>query len=179
MVCSTLAKSAVSGHAQYVSAYNLYIHLLFPLVRQAYGDDSERIQSAILSLTKVLMLDMQLAIEAYIERQQLEVQIIQSERFAAIGQLAAQVAHEIRNPLSSIELDLDLLADEISDEAEMNVHAKQREEAQSLLRSIRSEVERLDNIVSEYLAFARFPVLSFSLESLNTIIQAFCKFVAP
>ena len=110
------------------------------------------------------MLDMQLAIEAYIERQQLEVQIIQSERFAAIGQLAAQVAHEIRNPLSSIELNLDLLADEISDEAEMNVQAKQREEAQSLLRSIRSEVERLDDIVSEYLAFARFPVLSFSLE---------------
>jgi signal transduction histidine kinase len=163
----------------YISAYNLYIHLLFPLVRQAYGDDSERVQNAILSLTKVLMLDMQLAIEAYIERQQLEAQIIQSERFAAISQLAAQVAHEIRNPLSSIELNLDLLADEISDEAEMNVQAKQREEAQGLLRSIRSEVERLDDIVSEYLAFARLPRFEFQLESLNTIIQAFCKFVAP
>ena len=158
----------------YIGAYNLYIHLLIPLICQAYREEPDRIQNAILALTKVLMLDMQLAIETYIERQQLEVQTIQSERFAAIGQLASQVAHEIRNPLSSMELNLDLLADEVVNSTEMNVG-----EAEGLLKSIHNEVERLAEIVSDYLAFTRLPRFEFEHESLNTVIQAFCNFVEP
>ncbi len=158
----------------YIGTYNLYIHLLIPLICQAYRDEPERIQNAILALTKVLMLDMQLAIETYIERQQLETQIIQSERFAAIGQLAARVAHELRNPLSSVELNLDLLADEVADGPEIDVA-----EANDLLKSIHNEVERLANIVSEYLVFARLPRFEFERESLNTVIQTFCNFIEP
>jgi signal transduction histidine kinase len=188
----------------YIGAYSLYIHLLVPLIFEAFSDDPTRIQKTLLSLTKILMLDMQLAIEAYInsyseqlqeanrqleaynrdlermvdqrtrERERLEIQLIQSERFAAIGQLAAHVAHEIRNPLSSIELNLDLLADEIASGPGMNV-----QEAQELLKSIRAVVERLDAIISEYLAFARLPQFEFEMESLNAVIQTFCKFVEP
>ena len=158
----------------YIGTYNLYIHLLVPLICQAYHDEPERAQNSILALTKVLMLDMQLAIEAYIERQELEAQIIQSERFAAIGQLAARVAHELRNPLSSVELNLDLLADEVADGPEMDVA-----EANDLLKSIHNEVERLANIVSEYLVFARLPRFEFEHESLNTIVQTFCDFIEP
>lgn len=158
----------------YIGTYNLYIHLLIPLICQAYRDEPERIQNAILALTKVLMLDMQLAIEAYIERQQLEAQIIQSERFAAIGQLAARVAHELRNPLSSVELNLDLLADEVAEGPKIDVT-----EANDLLKSIHNEVERLANIVSEYLVFARLPRFEFEQESLNTVVQTFCDFIEP
>ncbi len=158
----------------YIGTYNLYIHLLIPLICQAYRDEPERMQNAILALTKVLMLDMQLAIEAYIERQQLEAQIIQSERFAAIGQLAARVAHELRNPLSSVELNLDLLADEVAEGPEMDVA-----EANDLLKSIHNEVERLANIVSEYLVFARLPRFEFEQESLNTVVQTFTDFIKP
>ncbi len=158
----------------YIGTYNLYIHLLIPLICQAYCDEPERAQNAILALTKVLMLDMQLAIETYIERQELEAEIIQSERFAAIGQLAARVAHELRNPLSSVELNLDLLADEVADGPEMDVA-----EAKDLLKSIHNEVERLANIVSEYLVFARLPRFEFERESLNTVIQTFCNFIEP
>ncbi|MBI1925119.1 response regulator [Candidatus Poribacteria bacterium] len=129
------------------------------------------------------------------ERQQLEAQLIQSERFAAIGQLASHVAHEIRNPLSSIELNLDLLAEEIDNATGRTLPVEPSEippspplkrgvggisgEAQELLRAIRVEVERLNGIVSEYLAFARLPRFEFEMESLNTIIHAFCKFVEP
>ena len=158
----------------YIGTYNLYIHLLIPLICQAYRDEPERCQNAILALTKVLMLDMQLAIETYIERQHLEAQIIQSERFAAIGKVVAQVAHEIRNPLSSMELNLELLADEVTDGKEMNVR-----EAEDLLKSIHNEVERLNDIVSEYLAFARLPRFEFERESLNAVIETFCNFVEP
>ena len=158
----------------YIGTYNLYLHLLVPLICEAYRNEPERAQNAILALTKVLMLDMQLAIEAYIERQQLEAQIIQSERFAAIGQLAARVAHELRNPLSSVELNLELLADEVADGPEMDVA-----EANDLLKSIHNEVERLANIVSEYLVSARLPRFEFEHESLNTVVQAFCDFIEP
>ncbi len=158
----------------YIGTYNLYLHLLVPLICQAYRDEPERAQNSILALTKVLMLDMQLAIDAYIEQQQLEAQVIQSERFTAIGQLAAEVAHEIRNPLSSVQLNLDLLADEVTDGAEMNIG-----EARELLGSIHNEVKRLADIVSEYLAFARLPRFEFERESLNTVIQTFCSFVQP
>jgi len=131
----------------------------------------------------------------------LEAQLIQSERFAAIGQLAAHVAHEIRNPLSSIELNLDLLADEIATATEMNLPVEEKSltkslakrdpdlsgralesksgETRELLRAIRVEVERLNSIVSEYLAFARLPRFEFELESLNALLNTFCKFVEP
>jgi signal transduction histidine kinase len=158
----------------YIGAYNLYLHLLYPLIFQAYSDKPEQVQDSLLSLTKILMLDMQLAMDAYIEHQQLESQHIQSERFTAIGQLAAQVAHEIRNPLSSIELNLDLLADEILDEPKAGT-----QESRNLLRSIRNEVDRLADIVSEYLTFARVPRFEFEEESMNAIVQKFCHFVKP
>ena len=158
----------------YIGTYNLYIHLLIPLICQVYRDEPERTQNAILALMKVLMLDMQLAIDAYIERQQLEAQIIQSERFAAIGQLAARVAHEIRNPLSSVALNLDLLADEVADGPEIDVA-----EANDLLQSIDNEVRRLANIVSEYLGFARLSRFEFEHESLNTVVQTFCHLIEP
>ena len=158
----------------YIGTYNLYIHLLIPLICQAYRDEPERAQNAILALMKVLMLDMQLAIDAYIERQQLEAHIIQSERFAAIGQLAARVAHEIRNPLSSVALNLDLLADEVTAGPKIDVA-----EANDLLQSIDNEAERLANIVSEYLGFARLSRFEFEHESLNTIVQTFCHLIEP
>ena len=158
----------------YIGTYSLYINLLVPLICQAYRDEPERLQNALLALTKILMLDMQLAIDAYIERQQLEAHIIQSERFAAIGQLAARVAHEIRNPLSSVALNLDLLADEVADGPKIDVA-----EAKDLLQSIDNEVERLANIVSEYLEFARLPRFEFEHESLNTVVQTFCDFIEP
>ena len=104
----------------------------------------------------------------------MEAQIIQSERLAAIRQLAAQVAHEIRNPLSSVQLNLDLLADEVGDEQAMDV-----EEAKDLLRSIHNEVERLADIVSEYLTFVRLPRFKSEYQSLNAVVQTFCNFVEP
>src|SRR5437763_7547097 len=45
----------------------------------------------------------------------MEERLVQSERLATIGRFASQIAHEIRNPLSSISLNLELLEDEIKD----------------------------------------------------------------
>src|SRR5437867_2094282 len=78
----------------------------------------------------------------------MEERLVQSERLATIGRFASQIAHEIRNPLSSISLNVELLEDELTES---------NDEARSLIRSVLKELDRLNDIVSEYLQFSRFP----------------------
>lgn len=68
---------------------------------------------------------------------------LSAERFAAIGKMAAHVTHEIRNPLNSISLNLELLEDGAED--------------RDLLRAVRREVGRLESLSEEYLRLARLP----------------------
>src|ERR1043166_2122224 len=78
----------------------------------------------------------------------MEERLVQSERLATIGRFASQIAHEIRNPLSSITLNVELLEDELKSSGD---------EARSLIRSVLKELDRLNDIVGEYLQFSRFP----------------------
>ena len=75
---------------------------------------------------------------------------LESERLAAIGKMAAHVTHEIRNPLSSIGLNVELLEEELEEGVD-------KDEAKALLSSIRREVERLEQLSEEYLRVARLP----------------------
>src|SRR5206468_7967382 len=68
---------------------------------------------------------------------------VANERLAAIGKMAAHVTHEIRNPLSSIGLNIELLEEEL---AGGNPSA----EAKSLLAAITREVQRLELLSEEY-----------------------------
>ena len=72
--------------------------------------------------------------------------LLTSERLATIGKMAAHVTHEIRNPLSSISLNLELLEDEMPSQAS---------EARTLMRAIQSEIDRLTQLTEYYLSFAR------------------------
>ncbi len=73
-------------------------------------------------------------------------QLLASERLATIGKMAAHVTHEVRNPLSSIALNLELLAEEIPGE---------NNEAKALLRAIDKEVDRLTALSDQYLSMAK------------------------
>jgi PAS domain S-box-containing protein len=87
------------------------------------------------------------------EQKTLQHQILQTERLAIIGKMAAKVAHEIRNPLSSISLNAELLQDEISD-----YDCNDTSEATSLLKSMIREIDRVSALTDEYLQFSRLPV---------------------
>ncbi|MEZ4384472.1 MAG: ATP-binding protein [Nannocystaceae bacterium] len=78
--------------------------------------------------------------------QERERRLLRGERLAAVGRLAAQVTHEIRNPLSSVALNVELLEDELEGASP---------EARQLLAQITREVDRLALITEDYLAFAR------------------------
>jgi len=114
--------------------------------------------------------------DTQLERQQNDR--LQQARLATVGRLTAQITHELRNPLSSIGLNADLLEEEL---VELSTAIAELEEgtreaigshvtgARPLLREIAREVERLKVITEDYLRFARLP--RPALESLDLNLQ--------
>jgi signal transduction histidine kinase len=85
-------------------------------------------------------------------REDARERLVQSERLAAIGRLAAQITHEIRNPLSSIGLNIELLGDDVE-----HLPAERQDEVRAILDAVLAEVRRLAEITEGYLRFARLP----------------------
>lgn len=95
-----------------------------------------------------------------------EQKLIRSERLATVGRMAAHITHEIRNPLASVGLYVELLGDEVGDNAE----------AHRLLGSIGGEVDRLSEITETYLRFVRLPKPKLEHEDLGAIATAVLEF---
>lgn len=76
---------------------------------------------------------------------ELEQRVVQMEKLAAIGELAAGLAHEIKNPLSGIKGSLQLL-----NNSKLTTEQKER-----LKKVIFRDIQRLDNLLKDFLYFAR------------------------
>ena len=96
-----------------------------------------------------------------------EQELVRSERLAAVGKMAAVITHEVRNPLSSIGLNAELLEEEV---------AAVSPEAVLLTRAIGKEVDRLTAITEEYLRFARMPRPRLEKEDVNGIVAGVVGF---
>ncbi len=97
---------------------------------------------------------------------------VSNERFAAIGKMAAHVTHEIRNPLSSIGLNLELLEEELG-------KAGTHEDARSLLKAVSREVVRLELLSEEYLRLARLPSPRMEAEDIAGTVRDVTEFAKP
>jgi signal transduction histidine kinase len=86
--------------------------------------------------------------------------------------MAAKVAHEIRNPLSSISLNVELLEDEIK-----NFHSVDTHEAKSLLKALTSEIDRVSALTEEYLQFSRLPQIMLAKGQLEEVIAHVVEFM--
>ena len=106
------------------------------------------------------------------ERKKLEQQLLHTERLATIGEMSAKVAHEIKNPLSSISLNTELLHDEIN-----SYNGGRTKDADDMIQSIMKEIDRLTEISEEYLQFARFPRLELKPVSVNDMLSKLTKFL--
>jgi signal transduction histidine kinase len=110
------------------------------------------------------------------ERKRLEKAKLQAERLATVGTMAAQVAHEVRNPLGSITLNLDLLQKEFNKVG--GNAAAESGEAVDLLTDIREEIQRIKRVIEDYLKFARLPKLQIRPLALNELLEDKLRFLA-
>lgn len=101
----------------------------------------------IIPLTKSLdrLFDIELAIMLHTYREDSESRLRASERLATIGQLAASIGHDLRNPLGVIESSLFILRKRIKDEPRAERH----------LTKISAQVENCNHIVTDLLELAR------------------------
>ena len=98
-----------------------------------------------------------------------ERELVRQERLVAVGKMAAMITHEVRNPLSAIGLNTELLEEEIGER-------DGSEEARDLCRAITAEVDRLTAITEEYLQFARLPKPKLQVEEVNGIARSLAEF---
>lgn len=78
------------------------------------------------------------------EVRNLEFQLQQKEKLAAVGQLAAGIAHEIRNPLAGISGSIQMLTEDNLDPDQMK-----------LMRIVLKEIDRLNHLITEFLDYAK------------------------
>ena len=158
----------------YLGAYALYLSLLTPLVYETHRDDSEKSAATLTALQKLLFLDAQIAMEAYIDRQQHQLEYLSeelakegrrlardyddqtaalvhtedraraAEELASVATLVAGLAHEIGTPMGVIQGHAKLLESAVSGE-----------DAAWRLRTIQEQVSRISKIIQTLLNIAR------------------------
>jgi signal transduction histidine kinase len=102
-------------------------------------------------------------------------ELLVAERMATVGRLSLKVAHEVRNPISAIELNAELLRDI----ARARAGEADMDEASGIIASIQEQVKTLDGLTEEYLTFARFPRPNFEEESVADLVEELADFVRP
>lgn len=100
----------------------------------------------------------------------------ESRRLAEIGAMTGGLAHEIKNPLSTIGLNAQLLAEAV---AEMEVGEDDRALITRRVGTLRREIDRLRDILEDFLRFAGAVRLELRTVDLNTLVDELVDFYAP
>ena len=104
--------------------------------------------------------------EAYRRRREAQDHLVHSERLATIGRMSAEMAHQVRNPLSSISLNLELIEDELA-----RPSGAARDEARDLMTAIHDEIDNLVAVTESYLRFAKLPPFRWEDACLNDLVR--------
>ena len=100
--------------------------------------------------------------------------LMRAEQLAAVGRISAQVAHEVRNPLSSIGLNVELMQDAF-EHATFDSPAEAHE-AREILGAVTREVDRLTEVTEQYLRMARPPRPSLEPTDVTEVIASVLDF---
>ena len=108
------------------------------------------------------------------ENRRSEQQTLESERLNALTLLAAGVAHEIGNPLNSLDIHLQLIEREAR-----KVDGAKAAELRESVEVARTEVKRLDSIITQFLRAIRPTSPQLRPENVNAIVEEAVRFFAP
>ncbi len=100
------------------------------------------------------------------EERELEEKLREAEHLSGIAQLAKGIAHEIRNPLNFISLSIDHLREKYKP-----LEGGDKENFESLIMSIKHEIQRLNKLVGDFLDYGKPLRLSLQEVDMNVIIK--------
>jgi signal transduction histidine kinase len=104
---------------------------------------------------------------------EMERQLEKAERLSSLGQLAAGVAHEIRNPLNAISMASQRLKREF-----IPAEAKKTKEFETMTGVIRDEIRRLNGIIEEFLTFSKSRKLELRDCPLQEVLQKIVNLIS-
>ncbi len=147
-------------------SYTLMSRVLGPLRRMALppggAESGEPILDEVKALSHRVHSLMQDVDQTYSELQQSREHLLQAEKLASVGKLAAGVAHSIRNPLTSVKMRL------FSMERTLELTPTQRED----IEVISEEIRHIDTIVRSFLEYSRPPKLKLQPVSPSDVVDS-------
>ena len=107
------------------------------------------------------------------DRKQAEQHALRSQRYRTMTEMSAGVAHEIRNPLNAIGMNVQRLKLEFAPAGEAGA------QFDSFVETIRAEIERLNALVEQFLQFSRFPHPRFVPGHIDRLLEESLTFLGP
>lgn len=115
-----------------------------------------------------------LSVREVSDLRRLEREIWQGEKMSALGRLAASVAHEVRNPLGAVDIQLQLLKEDLA-----ALGDRVPERIAERLNTARTEMRRLDGIVQNFLRFSRPPAVHLQEVDANELLRHLHALLEP
>ncbi len=145
------------------------------LVKQGQAFRNELVTKMVILVGTILLL--LVAAYLYVIRvlrmtRHLEAEAQERQRLSYLGLLSSGMAHEIKNPLNSIQVNLQLLEEEMSSGAS-------QVQAISYLQPVQKEVKRLERLVNDFLVYARPMPPRLAPVSLNQTLEELRQLVGP
>jgi len=119
-----------------------------------------------------------LAVREVSDLRRLEREIWQVEKMSALGRLAASVAHEVRNPLGAVDIQLQLLGEDLA-ALDRRLPGNVPERLAERLNTARTEMRRLDGIVQNFLRFSRPPAVHLQELEPNDLLRHLHALATP
>jgi two-component system sensor histidine kinase HydH len=143
----------------------------------AWSEDEVQLTGALAGQAAVAIESARLyreAQEALLRLQQAQYGMMRAERLAAVGTLASSLAHEVRNPLNSINLQLVLLSRRVA-----KIGEPMQAELGALLDTARREIARLDGLVEEFLSLSSIDRVSLTENQPEEVVREVVGLMTP
>lgn len=149
-----------------LGSYCFFLEELYPIVMHHYQANPAKGMQACLAMTKLMNLDSQIILDAYFETRQQRA-LERSEHLAAIGELAASIAHEVRNPLAGMKGAMEVLREHLT------LDPSKAEVVDELM----AQIVRLENLVRDLLTFAQPRPLALQPVELQSLLDRVLRLI--